>query len=41
MVLSAIRLLAYGLSFVSGLRELIIQAMEQSNDTRVNLTMDE
>jgi NACHT domain len=41
MALSAIRLLAYGLSFVSGLRELIIQAMEQSNDTRVNLTMGE
>lgn len=41
MALSAIRLLAYGLSFVSGLRELIIQAMEQSNDTRVNLTMVE
>ena len=41
MALSSIRLLAYGLSFVSGLRELIIQAMEQSNDTRVNLTMQE
>ena len=41
MAMSAIRLLAYGLSFVSGLRELIIQAMEQSNDTRVNLTMGE
>jgi hypothetical protein len=41
MALSAIRLLAYGLSFVSGLREPIIQAMEQSNDTRVNLTMEE
>jgi hypothetical protein len=41
MALSVIRLLAYGLSFVSGLRELIIQAMEQSNDTRVNLTMVE
>ena len=41
MALSAIRLLAYGLSFVSGLRELIIQAMEQSSDTRVNLTMEE
>lgn len=41
MALSAIRLLAYGLSFVSGLHELIIQAMEQSNDTRLNLTMGE
>ena len=41
MAHSAIRLLAYGLSFVSGLRELIIQAMEQSNDTRVDLTMGE
>jgi hypothetical protein len=35
------RLLTYGLSFISGLRELIIQAMEQSNDTRVNLTTEE
>ena len=41
MAVSAVRLLAYGLSFVSGLRELIVQAMEQSNDTRVNLTMEE
>lgn len=41
MGLSSIRLLAYGLSFVSGLRELIIQAMEQSIDTRVELTMEE
>jgi hypothetical protein len=39
--MSAVRLLAYGLSFVSGLRELVIQAMEQSNDTRVNPTMEE
>ncbi|KAI9461063.1 hypothetical protein F5148DRAFT_961253, partial [Russula earlei] len=38
---SAVRLLAYGLSFVSGLRELVIQAMEQSTDSRVNLTMEE
>jgi len=41
LALSAVRLLAYGLSFVSGLRELVIQAMEQSNDTRVNPTMEE
>ena len=41
MAVSAVRLLAYGLSFVSGLRDLIVQAMEQSNDTRVNLTMEE
>jgi hypothetical protein len=41
LALSAIRLLAYGLSFVSGLRELIIRAMEQSNDTRVSPTMEE
>jgi hypothetical protein len=41
MARSAVRLLAYGLSFVSGLRELIIRAMEQSNDTRVNPTMEE
>ena len=41
MSLSAVRLLAYGLSFVSGLREFIIEAMEQSNDSRVNLTMEE
>ena len=41
MALSAIRLLAYGLSFVSGLRELVIHAMEKSNDTRLNLTMEE
>jgi hypothetical protein len=41
LALSAVRLLAYGLSFVSGLRELIIQAMEQSNDTRVSPTMEE
>ena len=38
---SAVRLLAYGLSFVSGLHELVIRAMEQSNDTRVNPTMEE
>ena len=41
MAFSAIRLLAYGLSFVSGLQELIIQAIEHSNDTRVSLTMVE
>lgn len=41
LALSAVRLLAYGLSFVSGLRELVIQAMEQSNDTSVNPTMEE
>lgn len=41
LALSAIRLLAYGLSFVSGLREFVIQAIEQSNDTRVNPTMEE
>ena len=41
LALSAVRLLAYGLSFVSGLRELIVQAMEQFNDTRVNPTMEE
>ncbi|KAI0302996.1 hypothetical protein BC826DRAFT_324029 [Russula brevipes] len=41
LALSAVRLLAYGLSFVSGLRELIIQAMEQSNDTRVSPTIEE
>ena len=41
MALSAVRLLAYGLSFVSGLRELIIRAMVQSNDTRVNPTIEE
>lgn len=41
LALSAVRLLAYGLSFVSGLREFVIQAMEQSNDTRVNPTMEE
>ncbi|KAI0301914.1 hypothetical protein B0F90DRAFT_1716338 [Multifurca ochricompacta] len=41
LAVSAIKLLAYGLSFVSGLRELIIQAMEQTNDTRINLTMEE
>ena len=39
--LSAIPLLAYGLSFVSGLRELIVQALERSNETRVNPTMEE
>lgn len=41
LALSAVRLLAYGLSFVSGLRELVVEAMEQSNDTRVNPTMEE
>ncbi|KAH9041806.1 hypothetical protein EDB84DRAFT_1436528 [Lactarius hengduanensis] len=39
--LSAVRLLAYGLSFVSGLRELVIQALELSDDTRVHPTMEE
>ena len=38
---SAVRLLAYGLSFVSGLRELVVQALEQSDDTRVHPTMEE
>ncbi|KAH9007216.1 hypothetical protein EDB86DRAFT_66754 [Lactarius hatsudake] len=38
---SAVRLLAYGLSFVSGLRELVIQALEQSDDTRTHPTMEE
>ncbi|KAI9466620.1 hypothetical protein BJY52DRAFT_4177 [Lactarius psammicola] len=38
---SAVQLLAYGLSFVSGLRELIIQALEQSDDTRTHPTMEE
>jgi hypothetical protein len=41
LALSAVRLLAYGLSFVSGLRELVIQALEQSDDTRVHPTMEE
>ncbi|KAF8271660.1 hypothetical protein EI94DRAFT_512512 [Lactarius quietus] len=41
LALSAVRLLAYGLSFVSGLRELIVQALEQSDDTRVHPTMEE
>ncbi|KAI0269379.1 hypothetical protein BC834DRAFT_866064 [Gloeopeniophorella convolvens] len=38
---SAIQLLAYGLSFVAGLRELIIKAMEKMSDTRVSPTMEE
>ncbi|KAH9172177.1 hypothetical protein EDB89DRAFT_1851430 [Lactarius sanguifluus] len=38
---SAVRLLAYGLSFVSGLRELVVQALEQADDTRVHPTMEE
>lgn len=41
LALSAVRMLAYGLSFVSGLRELVIQALEQSDDTRVHPTMEE
>ncbi|KAH9037680.1 hypothetical protein EDB85DRAFT_2198460 [Lactarius pseudohatsudake] len=41
LALSAVRLLAYGLSFVSGLRELVIQALELSDDTRVHPTMEE
>ena len=41
LALSAVRLLAYGLSFVSGLRELVVQALEQSDDTRVHPTMEE
>ena len=41
LALSAVRLLAYGLSFVSGLRELVVQAFEQSDDTRVHPTMEE
>lgn len=40
LAVSAVRLLAYGLSFVSGLRELIIEAMEQSN-ARANPSMEE
>ena len=38
---SVIRLLAYGLSFVTGLRELITQALQRLNDTRKVLTMTE
>ena len=41
LALSAVRLLAYGLSFVSGLRELVVQALEQSDDTRVHPTIEE
>jgi predicted Zn-ribbon and HTH transcriptional regulator len=41
LALSAVRMLVYGLSFVSGLRELVIQALEQSDDTRVHPTMEE
>ncbi|KAI0250577.1 hypothetical protein BJV78DRAFT_554959 [Lactifluus subvellereus] len=41
LALSAVPLLAYGLSFVSGLRDLVVQALERSNDTRVNPTMEE
>ncbi|KAH9041808.1 hypothetical protein EDB84DRAFT_933203 [Lactarius hengduanensis] len=31
----------YGLSFVSGLRELVVQALEQADDTRTHPTMEE
>ncbi|KAH8999503.1 hypothetical protein EDB92DRAFT_969791 [Lactarius akahatsu] len=38
---SAVRLLVYGLSFVSGLRELVVQALELADDTRTHPTMEE
>ena len=40
LALSVVHLLAYGLSFVPGLRELVVQALEQSGDARVHLTME-
>jgi NACHT domain len=39
LAMSAVTLLAYGLSFVSGLRELIVQALERSNNG--NSTIEE
>ena len=41
LALPAVRLLAYGLSFLSDLGELVVQALKQSDDTRVHPTMEE
>ena len=41
LALSVVRLLVYGLSFVSGLSELVVQTLKRSNETCVHPTMEE